>query len=197
MQRGCDPAVLAPKRRFVSYIYWVRDFAAEAGDGVPTLVRSEFDNGPGGLLAHRDPVPLVEGIDGLWVELGIDRISITNDFVRNRDPIEWDDDETKQRAINRGDGVPDVFVRCNPECTGLPPAVGDAAATPLDDLTNVTAVKLYVLARSREATPGYRDTKTYSIGAAGMLPAFNDGFKRHVYSTTVRLPNVSGRRERP
>jgi type IV pilus assembly protein PilW len=194
-QRDC--VTLAPKRRFVSYIYWVRDFAAEVGDGIPTLVRSEFDIGPGGSLAHRAAVPLVEGIDGLWVELGIDRRSITGGFVRNNDPIDWDDKDTKTRAVNRGDGVPDNFVRCVPECDGLPPAVGDPAEPPLDDLTNVTAVKLYVVARSREATPGYRDTKTYSIGAAGVLPAFNDGFKRHVYSTTVRLPNVSGRRERP
>jgi len=77
----------AEKRRFVSYIYWVRDFAAEVGDGIPTLVRSEFGLSPDGSLRHQEPVALVEGIDGMWVELGIDRISITNDLVRNGDPI--------------------------------------------------------------------------------------------------------------
>ena len=62
---------------------------------------------------------------------------------------------------------------------------------------NATAIRIYVLARSREPTPGYTDTKTYSVGRADNAPAFNDGFKRHVYSTTVRLPNVAGRRGRP
>ena len=61
---------------------------------------------------------------------------------------------------------------------------------------NVTAVKLYVLVRSREASPGYTDTKTYTLGGTVMGP-FNDDFKRHVYVSTVRLPNIAGRRETP
>jgi type IV pilus assembly protein PilW len=85
---------------------------------------------------------------------------------------------------NRGDGIPDEFRRCaTATCTAA-------------DLGNTVAVKLYVLARSREATPGYTDNKTYALGSA-TLPAFNDHFKRHVFSTTVRLNNISGRRETP
>ena len=61
---------------------------------------------------------------------------------------------------------------------------------------NVTAVKLYVLVRSRDESPGYTDTKTYSLGATTMGP-YNDRFKRHVFVSTVRLPNISGRRETP
>jgi type IV pilus assembly protein PilW len=170
----------------VAYIYYVRDFAVAAGDGIPTLVRSEFNLGPGG-LEHQPPVPLIEGVDGLWVELGVDDVSITGEPVNNAVAVAWEDPETKRRARNRGDGIPDGnFVRCT-----------DAGPCTLNQLMNVTAVKVYVLARSREATRGYTDTKTYSVGAAGVIPAFNDGFKRHVYSTTVRLPNVSGRRIRP
>jgi len=191
------PEHWAEKRRFMSYIYWVRDFAVTAGDGVPTLVRSEFGIDPSGTLGHQPPVALVEGVDGMWVELGIDRLSITPDFVRNGDPIDWEDPDTRQRAVNRGDGVPDVFVRCNPECTGAPPAAGDATPPPVDDLSNVTAVRVYLLARSREPSQGYVDSKTYTAGAAGPVGPFAPGFKRHMYSTTVRLPNVSGRRERP
>jgi type IV pilus assembly protein PilW len=26
---------------------------------------------------------------------------------------------------------------------------------------------------------------------------FNDGFKRHLYVSTIRLPNIAGRRETP
>jgi type IV pilus assembly protein PilW len=101
----------------------------------------------------------------------------------------WEDADTKERATNRGDSVPDEFIRCVVD----PP---DEPCT-VDNLNNVTAVQMYVLARSRDATRSYTDTKTYTVGAAGNVAAFDDGFKRHVYSTTVRLHNVAGRRIRP
>ena len=62
---------------------------------------------------------------------------------------------------------------------------------------NVTSARIYVLARSREASPNYTDTKTYTLGSAGAVGPFNDNFKRHVFTTTVRLTNVAGRRVTP
>jgi type IV pilus assembly protein PilW len=183
-RRNCTDG--ADVRRFVSNIYYVRDYAVNPGDGIPTLVRSAFDLDAGN-LAHQPAVALIEGIETLRVEIGVDDLSETGAAVDYGAAIDWVDPDVKQVATNRGDGVPDAdFVRCT-------------AGTPcnLDDLTNVTAVKIYVLARSREETQGYTDTKTYSLGAAGNVGPFNDGFKRHVYTTTVRLPNISGRRMRP
>ena len=175
----------AEKRKFTSQIYYVRDYAVTAGDNIPTLVRAEFELD--GTVAHQPPVALIEGIETMRVELGVDTVSRTGGAVDYTAEIEWDDPDTKAAAVNRGDGIPDgPFVRC----TTLVPCT-------VDQLTNTTAVRVYVLARSREATTGYTDTKTYTLGAAGAVAAFNDGFKRHVYSTTVRLINVSGRRERP
>jgi len=186
LRRNCT--ALAEKRRFESYIYYVRDYAVDVDDEIPTLVRSEFRL-EGGTLEFREPVPLVEGVDGLWVELGIDDVSITLNDVDNAAAIVWEDEDTKERATNRGDSAPDEFVRCT----------ADPLATPctVAALNNVTAVQMYILARSREATLSYTDTKTYTVGAAGNIAAFNDGFKRHVYSTTVRLHNIAGRRIRP
>jgi type IV pilus assembly protein PilW len=181
-RRNCvDPS---EKRRYQAFIYYVRDFAQDEDDGIPTLVRSEFRLGAGG-LAFQEPVPLVEGIDGLWVELGVDDVSITGGAVDNSAEVVWADPATRRRATNRGDSVPDEFVRC---------AAG--AACSLGQLTNVTAVQIYVLARSREPTPGYTDTKTYAVGLAGDAGPYDDAFKRHVYSTSVRLHNVAGRRIR-
>ena len=182
--RNCT--ALAEKRKFISHIYYVRDYARVAGDGIPTLVRSEFDLA-GGVLSHQPPVALIEGVDAIRVEIGIDDTSITGEPVDNTATVEWVDDTIKTSARNRGDGIPDgAFVRCT-------------AATPCtaDQLANATAVRVYVLARSREATNGYTDTKEYQLGASGSIGPFDDGFKRHVYATTVRLINVSGRRERP
>jgi type IV pilus assembly protein PilW len=80
-----------------------------------------------------------------------------------------------------GDGSPDSYL-------SVPP-------TTKEQLGDIVAVKIHVLARNLEPTPGYTDSKSYQLGATTVIPAANDQFKRHAYSTTVRLVNPSGRRE--
>lgn len=82
-----------------------------------------------------------------------------------------------------GDGSPDSYLSAPP--------------TTLAQLSNIVAVKVHVLARNLEVTPGYKDTKAYQLGNTTAISAANDGVKRHVFSTTVRLVNPSGRREVP
>ena len=65
-----------------------------------------------------------------------------------------------------------------------------------DQLVNVVAVKLHVLARATAISPGHNDTRRYQMGAVALGP-FNDHYKRHAFATTVRLTNVTGRRETP
>jgi type IV pilus assembly protein PilW len=159
--RQMDCATAADRRKFVSNIYYVRD------DN--TLMRSRFD-----VDKHLAAEPMIEGVEGFRVELGIDD-----------GPV---------------DGAPDTYVRCplaNISADTTPPSTHPAATVcTADQLANVVAVKVYVLVRSLTATPGYTDGKTYNLGAATLGP-FNDNFKRHVFSSTVRLNNVSGRREAP
>jgi len=177
-------ATVAEKRKFVSNIYYVRDYAVTAGDGIPTLVRSQFDF-VGGTLEHQPPVALVEGIEAFRIELGVDDVSKTGAAVDYTDAVDWLDPDDRTTPTNRGDGVPDgPYVRCSPDCT-------------VDELMNVTSARIYVLARSREASPNYTDSKTYTLGSAGDVGPFNDNFKRHVFTTTVRLTNVAGHRVTP
>lgn len=171
-KKDCAPAALpitsgaiAATRKFISNIYYIRNYSIAAGDGIPTLMRSEFTGG-----AHQSAQPLIDGIQGFRVEYGIDNVG------KNGAAVSY-----VAGAVNRGDGVPDAFV----------------SAPTLAQLTNVVAIRIHVLARSSEATPGYTDTKTYAMGSAGTMGPFNDGFKRHVFTTTVRLVNPSGRRETP
>lgn len=64
------------------------------------------------------------------------------------------------------------------------------------DWPDVVAVRVWLVARNLEATNGYTDPNTYQLGSTTYsVPAAWKGFKRQVYSTTVNLPNVSGRRE--
>jgi type IV pilus assembly protein PilW len=183
LQRDC--LTPADARRFMSSIYYVRDFAVTAGDGIPTLMRSQFDFA-GGVLGHQLAVPLIEGIEGFRVELGVDDLSETGAAVDYTTAVQWLDPDTRTTATNRGDGVPDdEFL----SCTTAAPCAANA-------LMNLTAVKFYVLARGREPSQGYTDTKTYQLGSTA-VPAFGDAFQRHVFMTTVRLPNISGRRLTP
>ena len=189
-ERDCK--TVAEKRKFVSNIYYIRDYAKTIGDGIPTLMISEF-NLNGATLAHQEAVPLIENIEGFKVMLGIDNISesgkniIVNGDPTNlyTEPVKWTDSLNLTTAENRGDGIPDSFISCT-----------DAVPCTFQQLTHVVAVKIYVLARADTVTPGYKDTKTYTLGNIPFGP-FKDGFKRHVFSTTIRVSNVSSRRETP
>lgn len=186
--RKRDCATAADKRKFISTIYYVRNFAATAGDGIPTLVQSRFDL-QGGTLAHPATVtPLIEGIEGFRVELGIDSLSDTGSAVNFSQAVSWANPSVLTSPTNRGDGIADgAFVHCS---TAVPCTVSQ--------LMNVVALKLYLVARSRESTPGYTDTKTYTLGsAAWSIPGGSSSFKRHVFSGAIRMTNISGRRETP
>jgi type IV pilus assembly protein PilW len=133
-------------------------------------------------------VPLARGIQDLQVEYGID---------------------------TSGDGAPDVFTTdpdlSNYNANGTVAATfADCAAHAAECLTNwrnVMAMRLNVLARNSSTSPDHVDDKIYFLGlnddgtqrcaleSGGACVAFGDGFKRHVYQTTVRLNNPAGRRE--
>lgn len=74
----------------------------------------------------------------------------------------------------------------------------DVASVPTpDDWKNVMTVKLHLLARSLEPSPGYQDQKTYKLGAsAPFTPASGPqkAFKRHVFVQSARLVNPGARR---
>jgi type IV pilus assembly protein PilW len=187
-----DCATPAGKRKFVSNIYYIRDHSTP-GDGIPTLVRSSFDLA-GGALGHQSADALIEGIQGFRVEYGIDGLSDTGNPVDYSSNVVWANPDNKNSPSNRGDGIPDgnyvgaASVTCN--------SLTDCAAA------NIVSARIHVLARSLEPTPGYTDSKTYQLGnkADGTpftMGPFNDNFKRHVFTTTVRLVNPSGRRETP
>lgn len=184
-QRDC--ATSANKRKFVSNIYYIRNYATTPGDGIPTLVQSSFDLS-GGTLAQQPAQALIEGIEGFRVMYGIDSLSKGGTPADYEDPVAWVNNYNKVTPTNRGDGVPEgAYVNAaGVTCNGV--ANCNAA--------NVVAVRIYVLARSLETTQGYTDTKTYQLGDISMGP-FNDGFKRHVYSTTARLVNPASRRDTP
>jgi type IV pilus assembly protein PilW len=182
-----DCTTLAERRKFVTNLYYVRTYAVTAGDGIPTLMRAQFDSSGGATptLGLQAAVPLIEGVEAFRVELGLDNLGDTGAAVNYAQAVSWADITTKTSPTNRGDGSPDgSFVHCGAtSCTAA-------------ELTNVVEARLYVLARSRTATPGYSSDKTYALGAATLGP-YTDGFKRHLFTSSATLVNVSRRRQTP
>lgn len=116
-------------------------------------------------------VPLAEGIENMVLEYGFD----------TTDPA----DATPGADASKG--VPDIFR------SGLS---GTAGARD-NDWANVVAVRVHLLSRTTERTRGYSDAdKTYALGPVS-INGDTSGFKRRVYTNTVRITNIAGRREVP
>jgi type IV pilus assembly protein PilW len=186
---------VADKRKFISDLYYIADYPDPdyPTQLVPTLVRSRFDLS-GTTLAQQPPVPLVDGVESFKVVLGIDNTSKSGAAVDYTQAVTWADPNNLVLPTNRGDGAPDQYIRCT---TAVPCTAAQ--------LMNVVSVKIYLLMRDRDTTPGFTDTKTYCLGEPnpdGTCPtasqyAPNDNYKRHLFNTSIRIINVSGRRETP
>lgn len=86
-----------------------------------------------------------------------------------------------------GNGSPDVYR------TGLSGTAGAAD----NNWANVVGVRIHLLSRATERTPGFVDPKTYVLGLSGNRGPFSDNFKRRAYTVTSRLHNIAGPRETP
>ncbi len=155
-----DCAATADTRQFFVRIYYVSN-NDQAGDGIPTLKRAEL--GASGFSV----VPLVNGIEDMQLEFGID----TNN-----------------------DGAPDSYT-ADPDsfggCSGVACVDNwrNAMAVKLNLLARSTSPtigyvddKVYTLGQQADGT----------AQAAG---PFSDNFKRHAFQSVVRLNNPAGRRQ--
>lgn len=151
-----DCGAVAPLRRYMVHIYYISNDNGY-GIAIPTLKRLE-------LAGNRFvDVPLVEGIEELNFEYGLD----------SAPPHSGRD--------GRIDGYSSA------------PAAGD--------WPDVISVRINLLARNIESSPGYTDTKTYNLGrdAANNPIIITPGgdVRRHAYSGLVRIVNAAHRRENP
>lgn len=166
-----DGSQSAPVRKFRVHVYFVAPCSAGSGsngvcassdDSIPTLKRLELTS-VGGSTKMRI-VPLVEGIEYIKLEYGVDNSPSTVNLAT---------------GLN-GDATVDSYT-----------------ATP-SDWSTVIAAKIYVLARNTDLTVGYADDKTYTLGSMSFAPTGSDlQYKRHVYTGTVHMMNLGGRREIP
>ena len=100
------------------------------------------------------------------------------------------------------DGAPDVFTSDPDGYTGA----GTAGAT--GNWRNVISLRVNLLARNTEKSPGYTDTKLYTLGqnADGSANTCSPGtstlcssvsYKRHAFTAQVRMTNPADRAVTP
>jgi type IV pilus assembly protein PilW len=155
----------APVRNYMVRIYYVSN-SDDSGAAVPTLRMLELGAGTSGPAFTK--YSIAEGIEQMQFDFGIDDTPTSV--------------STETGLI--GDGVVDgAYIACAP-CTTA-------------QWTNVVAVQMYLVARNTEKSPDYVDDKTYALGTFGnFTPASADtGYRRHAYTTVVRLNNISMRRD--
>jgi type IV pilus assembly protein PilW len=195
------PDGCAQPYRFLSTIYWVRNYFITAGDGIPTLMRTRFQIS-GGVLKHTSSEALVDGVEAFRVELGVDNVNKSGTTLTAASfstVPSYASSTSTYTPTNRGDGNADNYFICATG-TGTSSCYDSASATTLAqsafNLANTVAVKLHVLVRASTKTPSFTDPKKYTVAGTTLGP-FTDGYKRHVYTQTVRLNNISMRRDLP
>lgn len=176
--RQKDCATLAVQRQYFVNIYFISTnnvtgtvVCPGSPECVPTLKRLDFTG------AGWTETPLVEGIEQINIEYGIDYKDSSGACVI---------------APNRGDGLPDAYTA---DPTNFTDPDG-CATTPVSNWIHVVTARFYVLARNIEPSPGYKDEKTYQLGSVS-IPAASDNYRRHVYASLVRIVNPAGRRDTP
>ncbi|MCL7462791.1 PilW family protein [Pseudomonas sp. NW5] len=172
LQRDCQTP--APLHRYLERLYFVRQDH--------TLMRAERIGNEG---SEWNLQPLVDGIEQLVVELGLDQRDAEGspvDYQRAPQPLAG-----RSQARYRGDGRAEgPFVRC--------PLQGCTA----DQLLAVVVVRLHVLARAaqRESLPGSQ--RRYQMGGSSYPVDERTGARlRELHSLSVLLPHVALRRQAP
>lgn len=120
---------------------------------------------------------------------------VTEDDVLTRKELS---DSTYTLTSSLVDGIERLHFEYGLDTSG-DGAVDSFSSSPSDvQWSDVVAVRIWLVARNLDQTAGYTDGRSYKLGSEDYtVPNDLQGYKRQVYSTTVNLRNVSGRREVP
>lgn len=155
-----DCTTTAPYHQYRVHIYFIAN-NDKSGDGIPTLKRAELG------AAGFSITPLVEGIDDMQIEYGIDTSSPS----------------TGAPAVFTTD--PDNYAACSgATCVGY---WRNTVAAKVYLLARNTAITI-----NYNSSKTYYMGLNAS-GVANTVGPFSDNYKRHGYSALVRLNNPSGR----
>lgn len=182
-------AAAAPIYKYLVHIYFVAPCSRPNGGGsvctganddngspIPTLKMLELSLNSANTLTF-NVIPIAEGVEAFKLEYGIDNSPTIQNVTTGR----------------TGDGVPDLYI---PNSTTNQPGAGD--------YPNAVNVKVFLVTRDSQPTQGYTDNKKYPVatsassnGTGIKYGPYGDKYKRHAYDVSIRLENMSARREIP
>ncbi len=157
---GSKTGTRAPLRRYRTHIYYVAN-NDKASDGIPTLKRLEL--GANGYST----IPLVNGIENLQIEYGLDLDAVGSPKVYTADPNSY--------AACAG-------TACAKAWRNTIAVKLHVLARNTEKTAGYTDVKQYSLGLAGNGEPN-------------LAGPFNDPFKRHVYTTVVSMNNPAGRND--
>lgn len=157
-----DCATPAVKREYMVHIYFINTDNG-SGQNVPTLTRLEMSSG---ILVQ---VPLVEGIEELNIEYGIDTDGDGQPDAYSADPTNFACGTCTSPGINWSNVVT---------------AHINVLARSVDISPGHTDTRTYRLGLNASGNPIFVGPKT-------------DRYRRNVYSAMVRIANAAGRRDAP
>jgi type IV pilus assembly protein PilW len=157
-----DCAAFADVRAYAMHIYFIAN-NNEAGDGVPTLKRAELAaNGAYSI------VPLVEGIENVQFEYGLDTNGDSMADAVSADPGAYAGCAADPCYISNWLNVVNVRI--------------SLLSRTIDTSLGHTDTKSYAMGLQAD-------------GSQLTVGPFSDGYKRHGYTETIRMNNPAGRRE--
>lgn len=165
-----------PLRPYIVRIYFVSKCNVPASGttcngvsddgGTPIPTLKMLELGPGPAFQK---LAVAEGIEHLQFDFGIDDPAFCG------------------QPAAAADGVANCIVMC------------DGATCSTAAWSNLVSVQVNLVARNTEISPDYADDKTYSLGLKGYTAAYTaatgNRYRRHAYSSFVRVKNISMRRE--
>ena len=167
-RNGTGANVAAPIRAYETHIYFVSPCSVPAG----ATCTAADDGGK--------PIPTLKRLE-LTLDGGGNLNMVTVPLVEGIENFQVD-----YGRDTDGDGSPDG-------------AAYTADPSTVPNWMQVMAVQLYLLARNTETSTGYTDNKTYQLGTAGTITPTGAAtqYRRHVYTSVVRVKNPSERLETP
>ena len=168
VRNGTGAAVAAPMRAYEVHIYFVSPCSVPAG-----ATCASTDDGGKPIPTLKRLELAVDPSDGVFKMMTVPLVEGIENF------------QVDYGVDTDGDGAPDGA------------SVADPAS--IVNWMGAMTLQLHVLARNSESSTNYTDNKSYLLGTAGTITptgaAMN--FRRHVYSSLVRVKNPSERLETP
>lgn len=220
------PGPNALLRKLITRIYFISacNDCTGTGDGIPTLKLVELGMVGTALKIKENLRTIAPGVENMHIELGIDGIGMPwiagSVVAANSVRYHGDNFYTTTAGGLTGiappvhatgtasdggvnwiwagavDGATDTYILSNedPANVSVPDLRQDAGGE--DRWEDVVAIKLFLVTRDLQPTRRYTDTKSFVMGSK-TLTAAGDAYRRRLTSSTIKVVNMSARREKP